>query len=74
MRRRDLNPGDVFVYLESPRFPGSEGMVHYVPGTREHEPAWCTGAKRSPRLGSWLHQQTLDARVLVIRPGIPDAG
>lgn len=44
MKRRDLNPGDVFIYVTEPydRYPA--GTVRCVEGA----PSWFEGAQRSP--------------------------
>lgn len=58
MRRRDLNPGDVFVYVDTSfRHPGA---VRYVDG----QPGWFEGALKSPEFGGPLSAEVLDRTVV----------
>lgn len=68
MKRRDLNPGDVFVYVGDPFFDAKEvGMIRYVHGDT---PPWFEGAMPSPRVdigGDFVDQIALDCEVVLIR-------
>lgn len=77
MKRRDLNPGDVFVYLEVHDQPVHRkpvlGELRYV--YQGSTPPWIPGVQASggPNdMGgvSWLTKETLDLPVLLIqKPG-----
>lgn len=62
MRRRDLNPGDLFVYLESAHPRTIVGELRYVRGSHEHVPA--IPARPSPADGGWMGAEVLDCPVV----------
>lgn len=65
LRRRDLNPGDLF-YHTSPNSRSKVPMtqLRYVPGGPQHDPDPALGAVRSPQEpGFWLGPQGLNRTV-----------
>src|SRR5690349_11963419 len=73
MKRRELNPGDVFVYVDHPVAPNTEGpedphgTVRVVYG----KPSWVEGAVPSPDLDSnpeaYVCREAMDADVVVLQ-------
>jgi hypothetical protein len=73
MKRRDLNPGDVFVYTKypvAPGVPGTEdpfGTVHVVYG----RPSWLEGAVPSPNLDlhpkAYVCREAMNADVVLLK-------
>lgn len=74
LRRRDLNPGDVFVYASLPPDVVTRD-VHAVRTVPDGKQCWYPGAIPSPERPalSYLCKATLDSPVILIPPPKPEA-
>jgi hypothetical protein len=67
-RRRDLYPGEVFIYLTAPSLGVRVGELRYVAGPGVRAPEWCT-AQPSPRAGRHVTEAGMGAKVIRVTPG-----